>query len=104
MKLVLIGSLKQTSQNFPMENMQSKYFTCMINSYGFISEDGNEGVPEMMVFSWVEHDRKYLITPIESLEGRLAVLIYIWNQVDEDVNYYSHMVYLETLQNLSLEI
>ena len=54
----------------------------------------DEGVPEMMVFAWVDRDRRYFIATIGSLEEGQVVLRHIWSQVVENMNSYNQMVYL----------
>ena len=58
----------------------------------------------MMVFSWVDKDRRYFIAPIESLEEGQAILRQIWRQVNTYMNAEDHMVDLDIPQPLSVEI
>ena len=53
---VLIFVIEQVSHMFPMAHLQRRYFTCGGGFYGSVSEDSNEGVTDMMAFSWVSHN------------------------------------------------
>ena len=64
MGLGFIGIVKQVSRHFSMGYIQIKYFTCRGNFCCLVSELVDEGVPEMMCFAWVEHDRHYFIATI----------------------------------------
>ena len=53
MFLGLIGDAKQAQRRFPMDYLKSTEFTCRGDFYVLLSEEGNEGVPELIVFAWV---------------------------------------------------
>ena len=46
-----------------------------------VSEDVYEGVPEIMVFVWVDCNRRYFIATIGSLEEGQDLSIHICHQV-----------------------
>ena len=58
MFLWIIGVVKQAPRRFPMDYLQSIEFTCRGECYVLVSEERNEGVPEVMAFAWVDCDRQ----------------------------------------------
>ena len=67
MGLGFIGVVKEASCKCTMANMQSKCFNGRGIFYGLLSEEVNEGVPEIILFAWVYRDRRYVITERESI-------------------------------------
>ena len=55
--LGLIGVIKKAPHQKKRENMQKIEFTCRGYCCGLVYGELTEGVSNMMVFSWVDHDR-----------------------------------------------
>ena len=104
MGLVFVGVEKQATRKFPMYHLQSKQFTCRGDSSGLVSTEVNEGVTEMMMFVWVDCNRKYFVTIIESLEKGHTFLRHKWCQVNEDVNAEEQMEQLDNHKTLEVDI
>ena len=64
----------------------------------------DEGVPETMVFTWVDQDRQYFIVTRGSLKEGEAVSRQRWRQVAVDVNADAQMVDLYTHQPVAEDI
>ena len=58
MFLGLIGVVKKTPRRFPMAYLQIIEFTCRGDCYVLVSEERNEGVNELLEFSWVDPNRQ----------------------------------------------
>ena len=87
-----------------MAHMKRKYFTSRGDCYGLVSEAVNEGVLEMMAFSWVDCNRRHLIATRESLEEGHAVSRQRCRHVVVDVNANAQVVDLDIPQPVAAEI
>ena len=92
---MVLGSIcviNQTSRQYPMVNLKREYFTCRGYFCGLVHEAVDEGVTEIMVFSWVDCNRSYFIATRGSLEEVQDVSKHRWIQSIADVNEDAHML------------
>jgi Transposase IS4 len=101
--LKFIGVIKTATKKYPMDWLGRYEFGGRGQQKGLIAR-GDDGLPKMLAFVWVDRDRRYFIATTSSLRQGTPYTRYRWRQVNQQPDAEPERVELQVQQPEAAEL